>query len=85
MPYFVKWKLHGRDTVLSSKSAYAEQAAAMDFACSALSQKPRDIWIEDERGTRVGDELQIIRHCTKPVKVPVVRPAARRRSPTANG
>ncbi|HUA54800.1 MAG TPA: hypothetical protein VMB81_21660 [Candidatus Sulfotelmatobacter sp.] len=85
MPYFVKWQLHGRDTVLSSKTAYAEQAAAMDFACGALSQKPRDIWIEDERGKRVGDELQIIRHCTKPVKVTAVRPPARRRSRTTAG
>ena len=83
MPYVVKWKLHGRDTVLSSKSAYAEQTAAMDFACGALSQKPRDIWIEDERGTRVGDELQIIRHCTKPAKTAPARPPARRRSGTA--
>ena len=78
MPYFVKWTRHGQDKVLGSQFPYAQPDAARDFACSTLGQKPRDIWIEDEHGTRVDDELAIIRHCTKQVKVaafhPVVRP-----------
>lgn len=77
MPYFVKWTLHGQDKVFGSKFPYEQPSGAMDFACSALGQKPRDIWIEDEHGTRVGDELKIIRHCTKQVKITNLRPVAR--------
>ncbi|HUA51714.1 MAG TPA: hypothetical protein VMB81_06095 [Candidatus Sulfotelmatobacter sp.] len=76
MPYFVKWTLHGQDKVLGSKFPYAQPAAARDFACGALGQKPKDIWIEDEHGTRIDDELAIIRHCTKQVKVATFRPVA---------
>jgi hypothetical protein len=75
MPYFVKWKLHGQDKVLSSKFPYPQPSGAMDFACGALAQKPSDIWIEDERGTRVADEIKIIRHCMKQVKIPTLNRA----------
>ncbi len=81
MPYYVKWTLHGQDKVFGSKFPYPQPAAAMDFACGALARKPADIWIEDEHGTRVGDELRIIRHCTKQVKITTFRPPARPRTP----
>jgi len=82
MPYFVKWTMHGHDKVHGNKFAYSQPAEARDFACGALAQKPSDIWIEDEHGTRVDDEIAIIRHCTKQVKIaPVRRPAARRQPP----
>jgi hypothetical protein len=54
----------------------------MDFACGALRQKPSDIWIEDEHGTRVGDELNIIRHCTKQVKITNFRRVGRPQTQT---
>ncbi len=81
MPYFVKWKMHGHDKVLGSKFPYSQPAAARDFACGALAQKPSDIWIEDEHGTRVDDEIAIIRHCTKQVKIATLRPVARPQTP----
>ena len=81
MAFFVKWKMHGQDKVLGSTVPYAHTDAAMDFACTALRQKPADIWIEDEHGTRVGDELGIIRHGTKQVRVTTFRPPARPRTP----
>ena len=68
MPYFVKWKLHGQDQVLSNELAYPRASDAMDFACGVLGQKPNDVWVEDEHGSRIADEIKIIRHCMKPTK-----------------
>ncbi|MBI3514011.1 MAG: hypothetical protein HY060_08115 [Proteobacteria bacterium] len=85
MPYFVKWTMHGQDTVHGSKVAYPQPAAAMDFACGALARKPRDIWIEDEHGKRVGNEIEIIRHCTKQATIPNVRQVGRAPTPTRRG
>ena len=81
MPYFVKWKLHGQAKVFGSKFPYPQPDAARDFACGALAQKPSDIWIEDEHGTRIDDEIAIIRHCTKQVKIANFRPVARPQVP----
>ena len=70
MPYFVKWTRHGDDAVISNNVSYPDPVEALDFACGALGQKPNDIWVEDESGTRVADEIKIIRHCMKQTKYP---------------
>ena len=77
MPYFVKWTLHGQDKVLGSNFPYSDPESARDFACGALARKPSDIWIEDERGVRIDEEIAIIRHCTNKKNVVTFRPVVR--------
>jgi hypothetical protein len=61
--YFVKWIQNNRKQLLQTGVPYTRQAEAMDFACLILGQTPRDIWIEDGRGTRIALQSQIIQHC----------------------
>jgi hypothetical protein len=35
---------------------------ALDFAAAALSQSPKDIWVEDERGCPVADMAKVTQH-----------------------
>ena len=62
MPYFIKWV--GKDGAAATPAMrFLSIAEALDFAAAAvLSQNPKDIWVEDERGCPVADMARISRH-----------------------
>jgi hypothetical protein len=63
MPYVVKWVLASERHLREWPTTFATPSEAVDFACTVLRQKPRDIWIEGPSGVRIDQDV-IMRNCS---------------------
>ena len=64
MAYVIRWVAADGARVVPAMR-FSVKGEAMDWACAALGERPRDLWIEDERGVHVADMLAVIIHCRR--------------------
>jgi hypothetical protein len=62
MPYVVKWVPAGEKNPREWPTTFPTPSEAVDFACTVLRQKPKDIWIEGPGNVRMERDL-IVRNC----------------------
>ena len=63
VPYIVKWVSASERNLREWPTAFATPSEAIDFACTVLRQKPKDIWIEGPSGVRIDQDV-IMRNCS---------------------
>jgi hypothetical protein len=63
MAYVVKWVPLGERRPREWTTTFPTPSQAVDFACTVLRQKPKDIWIEGPGGIRI-DQPVIMRNCS---------------------
>jgi hypothetical protein len=62
MSYVVKWVPLGERNPREWPATFPTPSEAVDFACTLLRQKPKDIWIGGPGNVRI-DRNVIVRNC----------------------
>jgi len=63
MTFTLNWVPQDTGAVITDPHRFEYLSSALDLACIVLSDRPTDIWVENDAGVRVADEHDIIAHC----------------------